>query len=314
MLFFDAHCDILSAINTPEELISNNNHWDMERALSNGPFIQVLSLFAQGKDENEIKGKMEIQLARALMAEKKYPEKIKIIRKSDNLSYWADSAKSQRVGCFLEAEGAEILGGSLSELDRLYEAGLRILTLSWNYDNAVCDSIAGNNRHNGLSAFGRQVVEKSESLGVIIDISHASDKTFSDVAEISYKPFIASHSNSRSVCSHRRNLTDRQINSIAKSGGVIGINLCPDFLNNSGNADIMDIIRHIEYISALAGTKFLGFGCDFDGIDNLPGGISGVQDMGRIIETLLRLNYKEEDVKGITGLNFTKLLHHMLTS
>lgn len=314
MFFFDAHCDILSAITTPQELFSNNNHWDIDRALSNGTFIQVLSLFAEGKDSNEIKGKMEAQLASALLAEKSYPERIRIIRKKDELSQCVDSFNSQKIGCLIEAEGAEILGDSLSELDRLYEAGLRILTLSWNYDNAVCDSIAGNNRHNGLSDFGRQVVGRAEELGILIDISHASDKTFSDVAQISRKPFIASHSNSRSLCSHRRNLTDEQIKSIAKSGGVIGINLCPDFLNNSGNADLMDIIRHIEYISALVGTAFLGFGCDFDGIDNLPEGISGVQDISKIIETLLKLNYKEEDVKNIAGLNFARLLHLILTA
>lgn len=314
MLYFDAHCDILSAITNPEELFSNNNHWDIERALSNGTFVQILSLFAEGKDSNEIKSKMETQLSRALLAEKNYPERIKIMRKKDELSHFANSYKSQKIACFIEAEGAEILGESLLELDRLYEAGLRILTLSWNYDNAVCDSIAGNNRHNGLSAFGRQVVEKAEGLGILIDISHASDKTFSDVVQISRKPFIASHSNSRSVCSHRRNLTDKQINCIAKSGGVIGINLCPDFLNNSGNADLMDIIRHIEHISALVGTAFLGFGCDFDGIDNLPMGISGVQDMSKIIDTLLKLNYKEEDVENIAGLNFTRLLHRILTA
>lgn len=314
MFFFDAHCDILSAINTPEELFSNNNHWDVDRALSNGTFIQVLSLFAEGKDSDEIKSKMETQLSNALMAEKSYPERIKIIRKKDEFSHCINSFESQKIGCLIEAEGAEILGESLTELDRFYEAGLRILTLSWNYDNAVCDSIAGNNRHNGLSAFGRQVVEKAEGLGILIDISHASDKTFSDVAQISRKPFIASHSNSRSVCSHRRNLTDKQINCIAKSGGVIGINLCPDFLNNSGNADLMDIIRHIEYISGLVGTAFIGFGCDFDGINNLPEGISGVQDMSKIIDTLLKLNYKDEDVKNIAGLNFTRLLHRVLTA
>lgn len=314
MFFFDAHCDILSAVTTPEELFSNNKHWDVDRALSNGRFIQVLSLFAEGKDSNEIKDKMETQLARALLAEKSYPESIKMIRTKDELSHCVNSFESQEIGCFIEAEGAEIIGDSLSELDRLYEAGLRILTLSWNYDNAVCDSIAGNNRHNGLSAFGRQVVKRAEDLGIIIDVSHASDKTFSDVAQISRKPFIASHSNSRSVCPHRRNLADEQISCIAKSGGVIGINLCPDFLNNSGNADLMDIIRHIEHISALVGTSSIGFGCDFDGIDNLPVGILGVQDMSKIIETLLRLNYKEEDVKNVAGLNFIRLLQSILTA
>ncbi len=308
MFIFDAHCDILSAIATSEELLSNQHHWDAERALSNGPFIQVLSLFAQGKNPIDIKLKMQMQLAIALSAEKRYPEKIKIIRKNHDLSLWDTSVKTQEIGCVIEAEGAEILGGSLSEMDRLYEEGLRILTLCWNYDNDVCDSIAGNNRHNGLSAFGRQVVDKAKCLGILIDLSHASDKTFSDVKDISQKPVIASHSNSRSVCSHRRNLTDEQIKDIAKSGGVIGINLCPDFLSNSGNADIMDIIRHIEHISALVGTAFIGFGCDLDGIDNLPAGISGVQDMSKIIESLLKINYKEEDVKGIAGLNFTHRL------
>lgn len=314
MIFFDAHCDILSAAIEPEEIFSNNKHWDADRALSNGNFIQVLSLFAEGNNGHEIKDKMETQLARVLLAEKKYPERIKIIRKKDELSNCINSFETRKIGCFIEAEGAEIIGNSLSELDRLYEAGLRILTLSWNYDNAVCDSIAGNSRHNGLSAFGRQVVKKAEDLGIIIDVSHASDKTFSDVAQVSRKPFIASHSNSRSVCSHRRNLTDEQINCISKSGGVIGINLCPDFLNNTVNADIMDIIRHIEHISALVGTKYVGFGCDFDGIDNLPEGIRGVQDMNKIVDILLRLNYKEEDVKNIAGLNFIRLLQSMLAA
>jgi len=311
MIFFDAHCDILSAITKPEELFSNNKHWDADRALSNGTFIQVLSLFAEGRNWREIKDKMEAQLARVLLADKNYPERIKIIREKDELSNCVNSFEPHKIGCFIEAEGAEIIGESLAELERLYGAGLRILTLSWNYDNAVCDSVAGNNRHNGLSAFGRQVVEKAEELGIIIDVSHASDKTFSDVAQVSHKPFIASHSNCRSICSHRRNLTDEQIKWIAKSGGVIGINLCPDFLNNSGNAGLADIISHIEHISSLVGTAYVGFGCDFDGIDSLPAGISGVQDMGKIIDILLRLNYKEEDVKNIAGLNFVRLLQDM---
>jgi len=311
-IVFDAHCDILSKITKPEELFANNKHWDADRALSNGKFIQVLSLFGEGKDWHEIKGKMEVQLATALLAEKSYPERIKIIRRKDELSHCVNSFEPHKTGCIIEAEGAEVIGESLSELDRLYEAGLRILTLCWNYDNAVCDSVAGNNRHNGLSAFGRQIVERAEELGIIIDVSHASDKTFFDVAKVSRKPFIASHSNCRSICSHRRNLTDEQIKYIAESGGVIGINLCPDFLNDSGNAGLTDIIKHIEHISSLVGTSYIGFGCDFDGIDSLPAGISGVQDMGKIIEALLRLNYKEMDVENIAGLNFVRVLQNML--
>lgn len=313
MHFFDAHCDILSAIYNPRELLSNKRHWDVERALSNGPFFQVFSLFAEDGSPGTRKKRMEDQLEMVHEAERLYPEKLKMVRSIGDLDEWLNKKDVNQVRYMIEAEGAEILGESLEELDRLYDRGLRILTLSWNYDNAVCDSVAGQNTHNGLSEFGRQVVERAESLGIIIDLSHCSDKTFSDVEEIAAKPFIASHSNSRTLCKHRRNLTDSQIISIAKRGGIIGINLFPPFLTDSGNALILDIIRHIEYISALVGTSYVGFGFDFDGIGYAPEAIRGVEDTIKVAEALLRLNYSEESVKGITGLNFAGLMRRILS-
>ncbi|HHW23370.1 MAG TPA: M19 family membrane dipeptidase [Clostridiaceae bacterium] len=313
MHFFDAHCDILSAIYNPRELLSNKRHWDVERALSNGPFFQVFSLFAEDGSPGTRKKRMEDQLEMVHEAERLYPEKLKMVRSIGDLDEWLNKKDVNQVRYMIEAEGAEILGESLEELDRLYDRGLRILTLSWNYDNAVCDSVAGQNTHNGLSEFGRQVVERAESLGIIIDLSHCSDKTFSDVEEIAAKPFIASHSNSRTLCKHRRNLTDSQIISIAKRGGIIGINLFPPFLTDSGNALILDIIRHIEYISALVGISYVGFGFDFDGIGYAPEAIRGVEDTIKVAEALLRLNYSEESVKGITGLNFAGLMRRILS-
>lgn len=316
MLIFDAHCDILSKIKVPEELFSNNHHWDAKRALSIGQFVQVFSLFAQGSCETDIKNKMEAQLKLLTLAENMHPKKLKVIKEYKDLEPFLEDGSQQQlegkytakdkcqVGCIIEAEGAEIIGDSLAEIDRLYELGLRILTLCWNNDNRVCDSIAGQGTHNGLSAFGHQVVKRAQARGIIIDVSHASDKTFYDLAQITQKFFIASHSNSRAMCSNRRNLTDEQIKIIAKNGGFIGVNLLPDFLNSSGNAHILDIIKHIDYIAALVGTSFIGFGCDFDGVDKLPKDINGVEDMGKIIEELLKLNYTEEQVKGITGYNF----------
>lgn len=313
MIFFDAHCDILYTIDTPEKLFSNHHHWDAKRALQNGPFIQVFSLFEGSGNPEQTKHAMESQLQKAVKAEKMRPEMLKLIRTRADLEESLNQGPKTRVYGLIEAEGAEILGGSrsLSELDRLYEMGLRVLTLSWNYDNDVCDSVAGNNIHNGLSEFGRQVVKRAKELGVVIDVSHASDKTFED-AVCCGGPITASHSNARALCGHRRNLTDEQIKTIADLGGVIGINFCPDFLNHSGNADILDIIRHIEYISALAGMGCVGFGADLDGIDSLPAGISGVQDLGKIIEKLLQLNYSEEDVKNIAGGNFIRFMDQVL--
>lgn len=309
MIFFDAHCDILSQIHTAGDLFSNARQWDARRALSNGPFIQVFSCFAENR---ETRGKeMQSQLKMAVSAESKYPDKLKIIRSQKDLDDAVDSKSATKVYGMLEAEGAEILGRSLSELNRCYDMGLRILTLAWNYDNEVCDSAAEQRRHNGLSDFGRQVVEKAQALGIAIDVSHSSDKTFEDVMGITHKPVIASHSNARALCGHRRNLTDAQIKAVAATGGVIGINFYSRFLKNTGNANSKDIIRHIEYIAALAGVSSVGFGCDFDGCDLLPAGIRGVEDLGRVTEALLKLNYSEEDVKAIAGGNFIGLMKRM---
>lgn len=323
MLFVDAHCDILSKIKIPQELFSNNHHWDAKRALSNGPFIQVLSLFAHEKNLTDTKTEMKKQLELANLAEKKYPDRLLIIKNFSQASSFSETSKSSKkqqnnisggnanpnqIGCIIEAEGSEIIGETLEELDSLYDEGLRILTLCWNYDNRVCDSVAGHSKHNGLSAFGKKVIRKAQSMGIIIDVSHASDKTFSELAQISQNPFIASHSNSRAICSHKRNLTDEQIKTIAERGGFIGVNLFPDFLNTLGNARLVDIIKHIEHMAALVGSSYIGFGCDFDGIDRTPLGINGVEDMSKIIEELLKLNYLEDTVIGIAGLNFMRLL------
>jgi len=313
MLIFDAHCDILSKINSEKELFKNNHHWDAERALANGPFIQVFSAFDKTLPRNKARKSMEKQIKMALSIEEKCPDKFKIIRRKEDLDTCIMEYSRQKVFGILEAEGAEILGGSLEEFERLYSLGLRILTLCWNYDNDVCDSVAGDNTHNGLSGFGHRVIEKAGSLGVLIDLSHASDKTFEDVLSMTGRPVTASHSNARAVCSHRRNLTDSQIKAIAHSGGVIGINFYPFFLNNSGNAHILDIIRHIEYIAALAGTDYIGFGADFDGIEIKPAGIKGVQNMYDVINELLKLNYPEDAVKAIAGGNFVRLMRQFLS-
>lgn len=311
MLFFDAHCDILSRIGSPEELFSNSHHWDAQRALSNGPFIQVFASFAGNRFRDRPREVMEAQLQKALLAEERYPERLKLIRSASELEEITSNPSFNKVFGLLEAEGGEILGGRLDELERLYQKGLRVLTLVWNHDNEVCDSVAGQNRHNGLSAFGREVVEKAQALGILIDVSHCSGKTFEDVLAVTQKPITASHSNARTLCDHPRNLTDAQIKALVKTGGVIGINFYPAFLV-SGNAHILDIIKHIEYIAALVGTGHVGLGSDFDGFSGLPMGMNGVEDLQRIVEALLRLNYSDEDVKAISGGNFIRLMMRVL--
>jgi len=307
MLIFDAHCDILSKIGKASDLLSNRRQWDILRALRYGCFVQVLTCFADDLYRSFPQQHMQAQFMLGLEAEREHPQ-LTLIRARRDLERISEG----HVYGILGAEGAEIIGGSLAELDRLYQLGLRIMTLSWNYDNEVCDSIAGQNTHHGLSDFGRQVVRRLESLGVVVDVSHISDKSLEDVLEIAKKPVTASHSNARALCGHRRNLTDDQIKRIASGGGVIGINLYPPFLEYTGNAGILSIIKHIDYIAGLVGTGAIGLGCDFDGVDDLPDGISGVESVGSILNMLARMNYSDRDIEGIAGKNYVRLFTQIL--
>jgi len=142
-----------------------------------------------------------------------------------------------------------------------------------------------------------------ERLGMAVDVSHISEKGFWDVIEVARKPIIASHSCAKGLCPHYRNLTEAQFMAICEGGGVVGVNFYPLFL---GGNNVHDIIKHILYFLSLGGENHIGFGSDFDGIPNLPEGISGAGDVDKIINALLRENISEEIVRKITYANMEK--------
>ena len=125
------------------------------------------------------------------------------------------------------------------------------MTLTWKYRNEIADGILDNETGGGLTPFGRSVVKEMNRLGMIVDLSHVSERGFWDVMELSEAPVILSHSNARRLCSHVRNATDDQLAAVKENGGVVCVNFCPDFLNDSGKAGIADIIKHIEYLAGL---------------------------------------------------------------
>ena len=222
------------------------------------------------------------------------------------------AAKSGKIGCLFSIEGGEALCGELSYL-RLYRLmGVRCVTLTWMYRNEIADGIMEKSAKGGLTDFGREVIKEMNRLGMLIDVSHISVKGFWDVVECSSDPIAATHSNAKKLCSHPRNLDDDQITAIKNNGGLIGINFYEGFLKDEGRAGIQDIVRHMEYIAALAGCGHLAFGTDFDGIDRLPEGVDGPSCFPAIAEELLRLNYKEEDVYKIFCGNYLRVLKSVL--
>ncbi|HPU22245.1 MAG TPA: dipeptidase [Thermoclostridium caenicola] len=308
MLIFDAHCDTLSKIRNPGELIRNSFHWDLERAERYGAYVQVLASFADDGFRADPAAVMAAHLEKALAFERAYPGRLRLVRTASELK----AAEGGGVFGILGAEGAELFRGSLHELERWFQKGLRVITLCWNYDNEVCDSIAGRRTHHGLSAFGRKVVNRMQELGMVIDLSHASDETFDDVLSCVQLPVTATHSNCRALCNHPRNLTDAQIREIARTGGVIGINFYGHFLSVSGKATIKDIINHIEHIAGLVGIKHVGLGCDFDGANPMPEGIRGAESLHALLEALARVNYTDQDIRMIAGANFMRLFSQIL--
>lgn len=219
----------------------------------------------------------------------------------------------ENVKAVLSIEGGEGIY-SLSALRNYYQLGVRMAALTWNYSNHIASGALEMDETRGLTDFGVKVVREMNRLGMLVDVSHLNDKSFYDIVACSNEPIIASHSNSRSVCRTKavcpveRNITDDQFECIKKSGGYVGINFCPDFLNEGGRANIDDIVKHIDHFMTLGGENCIGIGTDFDGIERLPDGINGVQDVYKVFDRLLQLGYTDEQAEKISHKNFEKIL------
>ena len=181
------------------------------------------------------------------------------------------------------------------------------MTLCHNGDNDICDSAKGSNTHNGVSDFGKKVIRKMNKLGIMVDLSHASEKSFYDALEISKLPIVCSHSSCRALCDHPRNLTDDQMRALAKKGGVMQITLYSGFLRSDGEATMEDAIAHLEHAIEVMGIDHVGIGTDFDG----DGGIRGLANSSELLNLtrqLMSRGYSDDDIHKIWGGNFLHLM------
>ena len=184
------------------------------------------------------------------------------------------------------------------------------MTLCHNGDNDICDSARGNAEHGGLSAFGREVVGRMNALGMMVDLSHAAESSFYDALELSTAPIVCSHSSSRALCNHPRDLTDDQMKALAAKGGVAQVTLYHGFLRQEGEATILDALEHLHHMVSVMGPEHVGIGTDFDG----DGGVRGLKDASELIgftRELLRQRYSEQDLQGIWGGNFLRVMRQV---
>ena len=258
MNFFDLHADTLFELDKQGLILDNKTlAVNLKNMRSFEKIIRCYAVFTP----DEIKGEnAERHYDRLLNVFNNQINKYREVTKIEN----KDDLENIGIGAILTVENLSILNGKLENIEKLKENGVKLCSLTWNGENELGFGSAQNKK---LKPFGKQAVAELEKNNIIIDVSHLSDKGFEDVLKLSKRPFIASHSNSRKICNNARNLKDEYIKEIIKRNGLIGINFYKFFLNKKGNAELYDVLKHIEHILSLGGENILSIGTDFDGAD-----------------------------------------------
>ncbi|MDR2130366.1 MAG: gamma-glutamyl-gamma-aminobutyrate hydrolase family protein [Odoribacteraceae bacterium] len=239
----------------------------------------------------------------------RYPAGIAIARSA------SDARRVKREGkraFFLAIENGYAIGQDIGNLARFKEMGVAYITLCHNGSNDICDPARGKVEHDGLSPFGREVVREMNRLGIMVDVSHVSEKSFHDVLAVSDRPVIASHSSARALHDHPRNLTDGQLKALAAKGGVVQVCLYNRFLRGDGKATFRDVARHVDHVVQLVGIDHVGIGTDFDGDDaeQLPG-CRGANELINLTVEFLRRGYTPADLEKLWGGNLLRVMERV---
>lgn len=335
--YIDMHCDTLTSVagRGKGSLYENDLKIDLRRLGANGRSMEFFACFING-DQYDLKG--DLGWAYACKILDFYDENIRQfepyvqpIRTRSELEYWLGERK---VGALLTIEEAGIINGRLQRVDELYARGVRLMTLTWNHENCLGFPNSKDARlmERGLKPLGFEAVERMEQLGMLVDVSHLSDGGFYDVASVIQGPFVASHSNARTLCPHPRNLTDDMLRILGAHGGVAGLNLYPVFLNTlsvqteKGIKNIDDLTGlqnlylkamtdHLKHMINVGGEDVAAIGTDFDGFtpsqaDWLP--MKDVGAMSVLWDALEKAGLPESVIDKICWGNVMRVLRETL--
>ncbi len=205
-------------------------------------------------------------------------------------------------------ENGLALENDIDNINHFADRGVTYITLCHNGDNDICDSAQRSVKtHGGVSEWGEKVIHRMNEMGVMVDLSHAAESSFYDAIEISSKPIVCSHSNSRAICDVPRNLTDDQLRALAKKGGVAQVTMYNGFLRTDGEASVIDALEHLDHAIKIMGIDHVGIGTDFDGDGGVPG-MADSSEMLNFTRHLLRRKYSTEDIEKIWGGNWLRVL------
>lgn len=328
---------------------STSGHVDIPRLQEAGVRAPVFALWAPTFYEGSEAIRRTLQLRDAM--QRVFDEHPELIELALDASDVERLARQGKIAALLSVEGGHQIADDLAVLRMYYRMGVRSMTLTHFKNNHWADSSTDTAAHNGLTDFGKEVVREMNRLGMIVDVSHVSDKTFYDTLAVTAKPVMASHSSCRAISPVPRNMSDDMIRALARNGGLIGINFGEGFISpkdaerlrlgirtaqqdppkgggkalddyaertirtmlkpDKAEATIDDVVRHIDHVVRLVGVDHAGIGSDYDGIGAPPQGLEDISKLPRLTAALLRKGYSEQDVRKILGGNFLRLLRQV---
>ncbi len=308
MIVADAHCDTALRAFDGHDLTCDDPdcHIDAPKLRLGGVDFEVFALWTSVSTLPKRGGERLMTLAAHLASFVSLAAETVALARS--YSDFERNLSQSKTSVVLAIEGAHCLAPGEASIDLCHDIGVRIITLCWNNTNWLAASaVQAVSFPYGLTPLGRRAVRRMCQRGIIVDVSHASERTFWDVAETCDRPFIASHSCAKGVHDHPRNLDDEQIRAIAYANGVIGINFHRGFLRSDPGATIDDVITHTEYILGIVGDDHVCFGSDFDGISMGPEGLENATKFPVLIDRLLERGHPEATVRKIAGENLLRV-------
>lgn len=313
----DTHCDTLGHFlqqpwprRLPRRLgeRSDQGHLDLPRMVEGGVTCQTFAMYTGNRAIVPDATLRALQMVDVFYREVEANDGIVAVTKPDEI---LAAKRAGKATALLSMEGAEPLMGDISLLRVFYRLGVRMLSFAWNYRTPFADGLGAKRAESKLPELGVQALEEMERLGMVFDVSHLCDSNFWDVNDMIKGPFMASHSNSRAVCDHQRNLTDDMICALADHGGVMGMNFAPGFVAKE-NPTVENVVDHMDHIVSLVGPNHIGLGSDFDGIGQPPVGLEDVSKMPNITRVLVKREYSDEDILKILGGNHLRVFKEVL--
>lgn len=320
MHLIDMHCDTVAKIlesKNGEGLYENSFDVDIKGMKNAGTMAQFFACFVymemfQGKD------RMEKAYLYAKKMAAKLKEEVQKNSKEIALATTADSIlqnqEQGKISAILTLEEGGVINGEFRKLEELYNEGIRLVTLLWNFENCMGYPNSKDRKimEQGLKPFGFETVERMNDLGMLVDVSHMSDGGFWDVIHTSKKPVVASHSCGRSLCNHPRNLTDEMLRALGEKGGLAALNFYPAFIREDQKASKEDLAAHIKHMINVAGMDAVAIGTDFDGFEGGELEIDKTGKMSLLYHTLKKEGFTEEQLEKIWFGNVMRVIKEVV--